>query len=580
MSIQKINFIKDKDILSIQCSKEDKLGSLCQEYAKKLSKDIDSLSFLYEENEINFELNYDKYAKSKNEITILVNDRNKKNINNKITNPNNIYPYNKNDNNIIELHLDKKYFDNIKSKYIIQVIFSYMTEKIKLKTVKLNKSLQNKINIKLINYKIFSGRHKKEENGIVFEYDYFDDLHFEGEYLNGQRNGKGKEYDFYKGKLIFEGEYKNGMKNGKGKEYYLEGKIKFEGEYLNNKRWNGIMYDLNNKDMTYKLENGKGFIKDYKYLNYSYLIYEGEYLNGMKNGKGKIIVDKKLKFEGEFKNDKKWNGIGYGKNNQIIYEIKEGKGIITKFCDLYELDENLYNNIRININDGNLKLEGEYYFGELNGKEKVYDRYGILRLEGEFQNGQLNGPVKEYYNNNQLKFEGEYLYNYKLRGKEYINGRLEFEGDYLFNKKWNGKGYDEKGDIIYELKNGTGKVKIYDGNGNIKFDGEYIDGIINGKGKKYSKGKLIFDGEFLNGKKNGQGEEYHIYGYTIFRGEYLNNKKWNGIGRDDDDGIEFEGEYKNGKRWNGYGHETGCGIAYNRYTYIYKNGEETIQINK
>ena len=135
MSIQKINFIKDKDILSIQCLKEDKLGSLCQEYAKKLSKDIDSLSFLYEENEINFELNYDKYAKSKNEITILVNDRNKKNINNKITNPNNIYPYNKNDNNIIELHLDKKYFDNIKSKYIIQVIFSYMTEKIKLKTV-------------------------------------------------------------------------------------------------------------------------------------------------------------------------------------------------------------------------------------------------------------------------------------------------------------------------------------------------------------------------------------------------------------------------------------------------------------
>ena len=28
---------------------------------------------------------------------------------------------------------------------------------------------------------------------------------FEGEYLNGQRNGKGKEYN--DGKLIFEGEY-------------------------------------------------------------------------------------------------------------------------------------------------------------------------------------------------------------------------------------------------------------------------------------------------------------------------------------------------------------------------------------
>ena len=41
-----------------------------------------------------------------------------------------------------------------------------------------------------------------------------------------------KVYD-YKGKLIFEGEYLNGLKNGKGKEYDYDGKLKFEGEYLN-----------------------------------------------------------------------------------------------------------------------------------------------------------------------------------------------------------------------------------------------------------------------------------------------------------------------------------------------------------
>ena len=42
---------------------------------------------------------------------------------------------------------------------------------------------------------------------------------FEGEYSNGKRNGKGKEYNSYGG-LIFEGEYSNGKRNGKGKEYY------------------------------------------------------------------------------------------------------------------------------------------------------------------------------------------------------------------------------------------------------------------------------------------------------------------------------------------------------------------------
>jgi len=47
---------------------------------------------------------------------------------------------------------------------------------------------------------------------------------FEGEYLNGKRNGKGKEY-YVNGKLIFEGEYLNGERNGKEKIYYYNSKL-------------------------------------------------------------------------------------------------------------------------------------------------------------------------------------------------------------------------------------------------------------------------------------------------------------------------------------------------------------------
>ena len=46
----------------------------------------------------------------------------------------------------------------------------------------------------------------------------------------------------------------------------------------------------------------------------------------------------------------------------------------------------------------------------------------------------------------------------------FIEGRLEYEGEFLFGKKYNGKGYDNNGNIIYiiyELINGTGKVKEY-----------------------------------------------------------------------------------------------------------------------
>ena len=61
---------------------------------------------------------------------------------------------------------------------------------------------------------------------------------FEVEYINGERNGKGKEY-FDNGRLKFEGEYLKGKRNGKGKEYNDSGELLFEGIYLNGEIWNG-----------------------------------------------------------------------------------------------------------------------------------------------------------------------------------------------------------------------------------------------------------------------------------------------------------------------------------------------------
>ena len=97
---------------------------------------------------------------------------------------------------------------------------------------------------------------------------WFNDVLFEGEYLNCERNGKGKEYD-YDSTLIFEGEYSNDKKNGKGKEYNENGKLEFEGEYLNNFKIKGKYY-INEK-----------------------LEYEGEYLynkNGMEKDMMKRVI--------------------------------------------------------------------------------------------------------------------------------------------------------------------------------------------------------------------------------------------------------------------------------------------------
>ena len=80
-------------------------------------------------------------------------------------------------------------------------------------------------------------------------------------------------------------------------------------------------------------------------------------------------LNNKIKFEGEYLNGLKWNGKGYY-NNNIIYELKNGKGYVKG-----------YNN------DGKLKFEGEYLNGQRNGKGKEYWDDGSLRFEGEYLYG-------------------------------------------------------------------------------------------------------------------------------------------------------------------------------------------------
>ena len=55
-------------------------------------------------------------------------------------------------------------------------------------------------------------------------------MEYEGEYSNGKKHGKGKEYV---GKLQYEGEFLNGKRHGRGKIYNNKGEIIFDGEFSN-----------------------------------------------------------------------------------------------------------------------------------------------------------------------------------------------------------------------------------------------------------------------------------------------------------------------------------------------------------
>ena len=142
----------------------------------------------------------------------------------------------------------------------------------------------------------------------------------------------------------------------------------------------GIRYDPESKSYEY---NGNGLIKDYHC--YGCLLFEGEYLNGWRNGKGKEFDGNgNIIFEGDYLCNKLWNGKNNDENKTIIYEIKYEKGFLKQYRE----------------EDGKLELffSGEFFNGELNGKVKNLYIYDLINspLEDEFKNNKKQGKENNF----------------------------------------------------------------------------------------------------------------------------------------------------------------------------------------
>ena len=208
-------------------------------------------------------------------------------------------------------------------------------------------------------------------------YERYKNIVYVGEFFNGKKSGKIKEYfydsnnynnyDKNKFKLIFEGKY---LKNCrlKGKEYYKNDKLFFEGEYLFKKKWNGKIYDYNG-DVVSELNNGNGIIEDNK-NNEKIRIFIGENLDKKmqsKNVKGiELDYNGRLLFKGEYLNGKKWKGkIKKYYKDELIFEgecfdgkIQSAKG-------------------KINCSGWYIIFEGKYINKEINGYIKIYNNRNI-----------------------------------------------------------------------------------------------------------------------------------------------------------------------------------------------------------
>ena len=75
--------------------------------------------------------------------------------------------------NILKFYYIIKMLKKIRSFHIFKIVFSYLNDAGKLKLIKYNKKIQRKININLMNYKLYSDKYiiyetkKKKSKNII-----------------------------------------------------------------------------------------------------------------------------------------------------------------------------------------------------------------------------------------------------------------------------------------------------------------------------------------------------------------------------------------------------------------------------
>jgi len=459
-------------------------------------------------------------------------------------------------------------------------------------------------------------------------------INYKGDIVNGMANGKGVARDEGKD-IVYEGMWKDNLFQGKGKytTYHIGGEYIYNGdweagkrtgfgEYSNAAYHNSVTtitkYVGSWKDDVYS-GKGKLTLTD-KSSGYELESYDGEWLNGKRNGQGTAV-----------KNGDKWEGEW--KDN-----LMHGKGTLSNINNGESYVGNWLNGRKHGIGTykwGNGdEYEGNWFLNNKQGKG-IYKWKDGRKYDGEWVNNKKHGKATLFFANGD-KYVGEFLNDWKEGSGIYTwtNGD-EYNGEWVKDQRTGYGKYTFQDGRVYlgqfiagELQ-GRGKMTYQDGkiedgiwaankfirlanpikkikypNGSF-YEGEAVDNLEAGEDKlkfvKEGKGKMIFqdggiyDGEWHNNNWHGQGKLTDLNGVvhegkfengemvygevktatTYYKGSLKNNlpNGWgiyrSAIKRPDGTTTseEYKGEWLNGKR-NGNGEITINGCTYSKGIFI------------
>jgi len=230
-------------------------------------------------------------------------------------------------------------------------------------------------------------------------------------------------------------------------------------------------------------------------------------------------------------------------NNQLTYN-----NIPLKFYRISYPDNSLYEGYY------NYKWQ-KHGFGSLITKNDTNSNNDYKKITGYFQNDEIKGFCRIIYLSSGDYYEGYFDgLNFSGYGEFTSAGGLKYKGNFLNGLK-EGKGeeiFEENflfsGNFKNDLKNGEG---IYKWNDGAIYSGNFINDNIEGIGKLTLPNKSLYIGEWVDNRIEGIGI-YFFENNMIYLGEYKNEKKW-GFGIFVwPNGYKYEGQWINGKQ-NGFG---------------------------
>lgn len=257
--------------------------------------------------------------------------------------------------------------------------------------------------------------------------------------------------------------------------------------------------------------------------------YRGEYNNsGEMHGFGLYIYMDQTMYEGEWRNDKK-NGKGIFKAIDSIFtgvfinDKRNGPG--TQRFNNGDYFEGIY------VND---LLEGDGHFQCETGDKYI----------GNFVKGKKHG-------------HGSFTFGWGTRkGDVYVGDWFEDKksGSGVYTYAADGAVY--KGQWWDDKKHGDG---VYQYGSSALYEGEFKCGYKDGYGTYFFTSGDVYEGEYKANKMHGKGK-YQYVGSTVFEGMFQSGKKWGpGVLRHAN-GDSFEGVWDDGKKTGGgiYKHKNGA----------------------